>query len=383
MKIVIVSTAFPLRGGIAHYVGLLAHHLRRRHTVEVLTFKRQYPKLLFPGKSQEESGGAILPNQEPAPQVLDSINPCNWIRVARAIRRRRPDLLIFKYWLPFFGPCFGTIARLVKRSAATKVLFICDNVIPHERRLGDIVFTKFAFHSADFFIAQSDTVEEALVEHFPDSIYRKTPHPVYEIFGSPIEKSIARRRLNISSKNVILFFGYVRPYKGVMVLLDAMRHLVAHRAQIGDTLLLVIGEFYDDEKKYHQQVRDLKLESCVRFVADYVPNDEVALYFSAADVVALPYLSATQSGIAQIAYHFDKPLIATDVGGLAEVVRHEKTGFVVPPRDPVALAAALRRFYVENRESEFSANVEIEKRNYSWGRLVESIEELVGARSWK
>ncbi len=378
MKIIIVSTAFPLRGGIAHYVGLLAHHLRRRHMVEVLTFKRQYPKLLFPGKSQEESGGAILLNQEPAPQVLDSINPLNWIRVARVIRRRQPDLLIFKYWLPFFGPCFGTIARLVKRGNATKVLFICDNVIPHERRLGDIAFTKFAFHSADFFIVQSDVVEKALVERFPDSTYRKAPHPVYEIFGPPIEKSIARRRLNIATKNVILYFGYVRPYKGVMVLLDAMQHIYDHRAEIGDTLLLVVGEFYDDESKYRQRVRDLMLESSVRFVADYVPNDDIALYFSAADVVALPYLSATQSGIAQIAYHFDKPLIAANVGGLAEVVRHEFTGFIVPPNDPRALAEAIRKYYRDQREQEFSANVKIEKRKYSWDNLVYCIEELAG-----
>lgn len=377
MKIIIVSTAYPLRGGIAHYNALLAAHLRPRHTVETITFKRQYPKLLFPGKTQEERGGAT-PRDDitPAPQLLDSINPLNWIQVAREIRRRRPDLLVFKYWLPFFGPCFGTIAKFAKRGTQTKVLFICDNVIPHERRPGDVKFTKYAFKHADYFIVQSDAVEKELRHYFPAAKYRKAPHPVFELFGAPLAKSDARRELGITAKNVILYFGYVRPYKGVMTLLEAMQQVRAWQNELGETLLLVVGEFYDDEQKYRQCVRELTLESCVRFVADYVPNDHVARYFSAADVVVLPYLSATQSGIAQIAYNFDKPVIATQVGGLAEVVIHEKTGFLTPPNEPPALAGAIRRFYCENLANEFSANVKIEKRKYSWERVVEAIEEL-------
>lgn len=382
MKIIIVSTAYPLRGGIAHYNALLAAHLRPRHTVETITFKRQYPKLLFPGKTQEESGGAThRDNISPAPQLIDSINPLNWVRVAGEIRRRQPDLLIFKYWLPFFGPCFGTIAKFAKRGAQTKVLFICDNVIPHERRPGDVMFTKYAFKQADYFIVQSDAVEQELRHYFPGAKYRKAPHPVFEIFGAPLAKSDARRELGITAKNVILYFGYVRPYKGVMTLLEAMQQVSAWRDELGETVLLVVGEFYDDEQKYRRRVRELNLESCVRFVADYVPNDHVARYFGAADVVVLPYLSATQSGIAQIAYHFDKPVIATHVGGLAEVVIHEKTGFLTPPDEPPALATALRRFYRENRETEFCANVQAEKRKYSWERIVEAIEEVVGLSS--
>ncbi len=379
MKIIIVSTAYPLRGGIAHYNALLAKHLGARHMVETITFKRQYPKIFFPGKTQDESGQQTLPEVQPAPQLIDSINPFNWIRVAREIRRRQPDLLIFKYWLPFFGPCFGTIAKFAKHGAKTKALFICDNVIPHERRVGDIAFTKFAFKQADYFIVQSDVVEKELQKHFPGAKYRKAPHPVYEIFGAPVEKAVARKRLGISAKNVILYFGYVRPYKGVMVLIEAMRRIRESASEIGETLLLVVGEFYDDESKYRQRVRELNLESSIRFVADYIPNEEVAQYFCAADVVVLPYLSATQSGIAQIAYNFDKPLIATDVGGLAEVVLHEKAGFIVPPNDAHALAEAVDRFYREKREEEFSASVRIEKRKYSWENLVQKIEELVDA----
>jgi glycosyltransferase involved in cell wall biosynthesis len=378
MKIIIVSTAYPLRGGIAHYNALMAAHLRARHTVETITFKRQYPKIFFPGKTQEETGQINLAGVELAPQLVDSINPFNWIRVAREIRRRQPDLLIFKYWLPFFGPCFGTIAKLAKRGTRTKALFICDNIIPHERRLGDVAFTKFAFKQADYFIVQSNAVEKELQKHFPGVSYRKAPHPVYEIFGAPVEKDAARKRLGIFAKNVILYFGYVRAYKGVMVLLEAMQRIRALSSEIGEVLLLVVGEFYDEEEKYRRRVRDVDLTSSVRCVAEYVPNEEVALYFCAADVVVLPYLSATQSGIAQIAYNFDKPLIATSVGGLAEVVLNEKTGFIVPPNDARALAEAIRRFYREEREEEFSANVKIEKRKYSWEYLVQSIEEMVG-----
>jgi len=292
MKILIVGTAYPLRGGIAHYNALLAIHLSRRHTVETITFKRQYPKILFPGKTQEETGEGI--HAQPAPQLIDSINPFNWIHVAHEIRRRNPDLLIFKYWLPFFGPCFGTIAKLAKRRTAARVLFICDNILPHERRPGDILFTNYAFRHADYFIVQSDTVEQELLKYFPGARYRKAPHPVYELFGKPVPKEEARRILGISSKKVILYFGYVRPYKGLMVLIEAMK-------DSPDVLLLAVGEFYEDESRYRRRVQDLNLSSRIQFVSNYVPNDQVRLYFSASDVVVLPYLSATQSGITQIA----------------------------------------------------------------------------------
>lgn len=372
MKIIIVSTAFPLRGGIAHFNALLASHLGKRHTVETITFKRQYPSILFPGKTQEESGDGIP--TVPAPQLIDSINPFNWIRVGREIRKWKPDLLIFKYWLPFFGPCFGTIAKVAKRGTNTKVLFICDNIIPHERRPGDILFTKYAFKQADYFIVQSDAVEKELQHYFPGSKYRKVPHPVYEIFGQPVTKDEARRILGISAKNVILYFGYVRAYKGLMVLIDAMMN-------IEEVHLLIVGEFYDDESKYRSRVQELNLASRVQFVPDYVPNDRVRLYFSAADVVVLPYLSATQSGIAQIAYNFDKPIITTNVGGLAEVVIDGKTGFVVPPNNSRTLADAILRFYTEHQEIEFVANVKIEKTKYSWKNFVEAIESLASERS--
>ena len=368
MKILLVGTAYPLRGGIAHFNALLAEHLAKRHTVETITFKRQYPKLLFPGTTQEEQGEQL--HVPPAPELIDSINPLNWLHVAREVRNRKPDLIIMKYWMPFFAPCFGTIAKFSKTGTNTKVLFICDNIIPHERRPGDVALTRYAFRQVDYFIVQSAAVERDLNEYFPGVKYRNIPHPVYENFGAEIPKQEARNLLGISAKKVILYFGYVRAYKGLNVLIDAMRHL-------DDVLLLAVGEFYDDEKKYRQQVKDLGLETKIRFVSDYVPNEKVGMYFSAADVVVLPYLSATQSGIIQIAYNFNTPVIATDVGGLAEDVIDQRTGYIVPSNNSKALAQAIQQFYEQDRGAVFSENIKIEKQKYSWDHFVKSIEELV------
>jgi D-inositol-3-phosphate glycosyltransferase len=330
MKITIVGTAYPLRGGIAHYNALLYHELSRKHDVQVVTFTRQYPSLLFPGKTQVETEGELM--RVPSEALVDSINPLNWIRVGRRIQRWSPDLIIFKYWLPFFGPCFGTIARVAKRGTQTKVLYVCDNVIPHERRPGDRAFTRFAFRAADYFVVQSDAVEKELV------------------------------------------FGYVRRYKGLHVLLEALGRMTFPK----DLLLLVVGEFYDDEEQYRRQIADLRLGDRVRVHAEYVPNDRVHLFFSAADAVVLPYVSATQSGIAQIAFNFDTPVIATAIGGLQEVVRDGVTGLIVPAGDPEGLARGIERFYREGREAALRANVQKEKLKYSWENLSRAIEDLVG-----
>ncbi len=374
MKILILGTAFPLRGGIAHYIGLLGRALSVHHEVGTITFSRQYPSLLFPGKTQQESDEG--PHGPPAPELIDSINPLNWIRVAREVRRRNPDLLIFKYWLPFFGPCFGTIAALAKRGRHTKVLFICDNVIPHERRPGDVLFTRYAFRQVDFFIVHSKSVERDLLRFWPRARYREIPHPVYTMFGEPVRKQEARQTLGLKDERILLFFGYIRAYKGLPVLLEA----IAAVLQKLPLRLLVVGDFYDDEQKYRDLIRRLKVENSVTVVSDYVPNDRVRYYFSAADAVVLPYIAATQSGIAQIAYNFDRPVITSDVGGLAETVRNGVTGLVVTPNDPASLADALQRFYRENLETTMVPNVREEKKRYSWEALVAAIEEICGQR---
>ncbi len=369
MNIIIVGTAYPLRGGIAHYNALLYRELSRKHTVHIITFKRQYPSFLFPGKTQNETGGELL--NVPAEALIDSINPVNWFTVAKEIRRRKPDLIIFKYWLPFFGPCFGTIARLAKKGTSTRVLFICDNVIPHEKRPGDSVFTRFAFNAVDYFIVQSDAVEHDLTMFCRHAHYRKVAHPVYNIFGEPIEKREARKRLGITANRVVLFFGYIRKYKGLHVLLDSMNLL-----KDAGIHLLAVGECYGDEHVYHDRVNALHLEETVTLVTDYVPNDRVGLFFSATDAVILPYLSATQSGIAQIAYNFDRPVIASRVGGLAEVVVDGKTGLLVPPDDVPALAQTIRKFFEDGNEEDFRTNVQEEKKKYTWEAMSRAIEDL-------
>lgn len=370
MNITIVGTAYPLRGGIAHYNALLAAALRKRHTVKTITFKRQYPAFLFPGKTQQETGEAM--NAEPAPQVIDSINPFNWIRIGRMLRNERPDLVIFKYWLPFFGPCFGTIARMVRGNTHSRVLFICDNVLPHERRPGDRMFTRYAFAAVDYFLVQSEAVRKELLALHPSAVFAYAPHPVYELFGEPIDRMEARARLGISSPNVLLFFGYVRRYKGLHVLFDAIQRV----PKSAPLHVLVVGEFYDAEESYRRHIHEADIEDRVTIMSDYAPNEKVREYFSAADGVVLPYLSATQSGIAQIAYHFDTPVIATDVGGLAEVVRDGITGLIVPPDNPQALAAAIRRFFDEGLGQRYRPAVREEKKRYTWDNLVLAIETL-------
>jgi glycosyltransferase involved in cell wall biosynthesis len=373
VNITIISTAYPLRGGIAHYTALLAQALGKRHKVSIVTFKRQYPSFLFPGKTQEEQDESRHP--DPAPQLVDSINPWNWLTVGRTLRAQNPDLIIFKYWLPFFAPCFGTILRVAKHGTNCKGLVICDNVFPHEHRPFDKSFTRYLFSATDYFVVQSHAVEKELKLFKPDAQLRYSPHPVYDNFGVPMAKQEARQLLNLTSSRVLLFFGYVRRYKGLHILLEAIAEVV----KTLDVHLLVVGEFYDDEGQYRKQIEELGIIRQVSVYSNYVPNAKVAQFFSAADAVVLPYSSATQSGIAQIAYNFDTPLIVSNVGGLAEVVEDGVTGMIVPPDDPHALAKTITAFYHGARQQEFSENVKRVKHQFTWDNLVHAIESLAGA----
>ncbi len=378
MNIVLIGTAFPLRGGIAHYVGLLWKYLSRRHDVRIVTFARQYPKILFPGKSQDESGDAGIPVE--SVQWIDSINPFNWIRTGFRVRALRPDLIVFKFWMPFFAPSYGTIAAIAKWGTATRTMFICDNVIPHERRPGDKLLTRFAFRFIDSYVVQSHAVEADLRLWKKDPLLSYLPHPVYEIFGEEIDRRSAREELSRreaelrldEDEHVMLFFGYVRDYKGLDVVLDALPSIL-ERIKVR---LLVVGEFYNNEESYREQVRRLGVGSYVHFHSDYVANEDVGMFFSAADVLTLPYKSATQSGIIQIAYNFHRPVIATDVGGLAEVVIDGRTGAIVPPEQPHALADAVVDFFTQHRFEAYRENVIEEKKKYSWDHMADGIEEL-------
>ena len=382
MKIIIAGTAFPMRGGIAQYNSLMYKYFSEADDVMVYSFKRQYPEFLFPGKTQFEQGEpAVKIPDEKNVICIDSINPLNWLSAGKKIAAENPDLLIFKYWIPYFGPCFAVISYIVKKFSKkyTKVLYICDNVIPHEKRIGDKFFTKLAFSQGDYFVVMSKTVEEDLKLFNKGKPYKLIPHPVYNIFGDKVEKSEAKDfilkeyGINLQNEKVILFFGYIRKYKGLNYLIDAMPEILK-KVKLK---LLVVGEYYGDEEKYREQIRSLGLEDDIKVVSDFVPDLNVKYFFSASDVVVLPYSDATQSGIIQIAYHYDKPVIATDVGGLAEVVRNNETGLIIEPKSPSAIAKAVIDFYEKGLEEKFTINAKEEKKKYTWEKFVDSVKELI------
>ena len=369
MKIDILSTAFPLRGGIAHFVGLLYKELKKNHELKVFTFKRQYPAILFPGKSQLEEKETS--EKIPSETIVDSINPINWLKVGKKICNDKPDILIFKYWMPFFAPCFGTISKLVKKNNHTKILVICDNVIPHEKKIFDTSLTKYFFNKTDYFIVLSESVGKDLLSLYPNAKYKLLPHPVYDNFGVSLNKDEAKKYLGINSEKVILFFGFIRNYKGLDTLLNAMSKVKSKNIK-----LLVAGEFYTDKEKYLNIIKSLILDDDVILRTDFIPTADVKYYFSASDAVILPYKSATQSGIVQIAVNFKKPVIATNVGGLEEVVEDGKAGYIVEKENPDELATAIDKFYSENKEKEFSENIAKLKEKYSWTNFANGIFEL-------
>jgi glycosyltransferase involved in cell wall biosynthesis len=371
MKIIILSTAYPLRGGIAHFIGLLYKELVKTNEVKVITFKRQYPSILFPGKSQIESGDTA--EQIPAEVLVDSINPFNWLAVGLKIKKEKPGLLIFKFWMPFFAPCFGTISRLAKKNNITKVLTICDNVIPHEKKPGDIALTKYFFNAVDYFILLSEKVRNDLLTLKPGAKNKFLPHPVYSNFGQAVNKNDAKKHLNITGDRLILFFGFIRDYKGLDILLKAMALLKNDL----NVKLVIAGEFYSNEHKYLKIIDDLGIKENLLMFTDFIPTSEVKYYFSAADCIILPYRDATQSGIVQIATNFCKPVIAANVGGIGEVIENGKTGFIVEKENPEALAGAIKKFYLENREEEFVENIAVEVKKYSWESFVSGLFELV------
>lgn len=372
MKVLLFGPAYPLRGGMAHFIALLYTELTRRgHDVEIVNFTRQYPSLLFPGKTQQESGEPGLP--VPSTPLIDSVNPFNWVLNGLRLRGRKADLVISTYWLPFFGPSTGTLHALLRWGTRTKALTILHNLIPHERRPGDVVFTRFLSWFTDLWIAQSASVEKELTAFVPGARYRRVSLPMFSLFKERVPKEEAKRVLGITDERVVLFFGYIRPYKGLHVLIDAMR-VLTKRMKVR---LLVCGEFYGDEEKYRAHMTEAGIDGVTTVHSDYVPNERVHLYFSAADVVVQPYVSATQSAIAQMAYFFSSPIIATSVGALPEVVIDGVSGLIVPPNDPEALAAAMERFYTEKMEERLTAGAAQERKKYTWEAMGDAIEELV------
>jgi glycosyltransferase involved in cell wall biosynthesis len=372
MKIVIIGTAYPMRGGIAHYVALLYKTLiKRGHEVKILSFKRQYPTIFFPGKTQQDLSEEI--EQLPSEPVLDSIGPLSWLKTFLKIYKYQPDLIIYKYWMPFFAPCYAVVSFLTRLFTKTKIMYICDNIVPHESRPEDRFLTRIGLWNVHYFIVMSNIVKASLLYYRPQANYREAPHPVYDFFLDNYTREEARQKLGLQKNDkVILFFGYVRQYKGLHILLQAMPLLLKEM----DVKLVVAGEFYDKRENYTSIIGDLNIQDSVSIYDDYIPNEKVGMFYSAADVVVLPYITATQSGIIQIAYNYNKPVITTNVGGLPEVVDEGKTGFTVPPENPDELAQAVLKFFELTKKENFSKNVQVYKQQFSWDRLVEEVESF-------
>ena len=371
-SVVIVGTAYPLRGGLANYNERLARaYLQAGWEVKIFTFSLQYPNFLFPGKTQfsEESAPEGLDIEV----VLNSVNPLSWVKMGNKIRKMKPNLLITKFWIPFIGPSLGTMARIAKKNGKTKVISIIDNIIPHEKRPGDKLLANYFVGAVDGFICMSQAVLDDL-ETF-DKIKPKifTPHPVYDNFGNPDSKENARKELKLDlNNNYLLFFGFIRDYKGLDLLLEAMAD---DRIIKSDIKLIVAGEYYSDKQYYLDIIEKNNLKDKLILATDFIPDSKVGLYFNACDIVVQPYKTATQSGVTQIAYHFEKPMIVTKVGGLPEIVPHLKAGYVVEVK-PKAIADAILDFYAENREEAMKEVCKIEKQKYSWETLLEKIDSL-------
>ena len=345
----------------------------RGHETHAVTFTRQYPKLLFPGRTQFETG-AEPERVVPAERLIDSVNPVSWYGTARRIARDGTDVAIFKYWMPFFAPAFGTIARLLARRGIKPVVVV-DNALPHERRPGDFALGRYFFRSMAGCVVMSDAVSRDMDRLGVTAQREFAAHPVYDVFGKSEDRAGAREALGLpADAPVLLFFGFVRRYKGLHVLLDSMAQVVE---KLPEVRLVIAGEFYDDERPYREKIATTGLAGHVIVHPRYVPKDEVALYFAAADVVVQPYVSATQSGVAQVAFQFDKPLITTDVGGLGEVVPHEIAGLIVPPEDSGALAEAIQRFFAEDLARNLSEGVRRHKQKFGWDRLLDAVEALM------
>ncbi len=375
MKIIIIGPAFPLRGGIAHLnESLCRAFIKEGDSAEIISFSLQYPSFLFPGKTQKEEGNP--PTDITIHTKINSVNPLNWFSVASFIKKQKPDLVIIRYWLPFMAPCLGTIARLIK-SKSIKIVAICDNVIPHEKRPGDKQLTQYFVNSCDAFVVMSKSVQEDLRKFDTAKPSTFIPHPVYDIFGKAVNKVEAQKKLNLNPADKhILFFGFIRKYKGLDLLLNALGQLVRQNAVEAQNLKLIIaGEFYDNKDEYLQLIKENGVENNVIIRSDFIPSEDVKYYFCAADMIVQPYHTATQSGVTQIAYHFARPMLVTNVGGLAEIVSNNRVGYVTETNSN-SISAALIDFYQNNREDEFSANAKVDSHKFSWENMVKGIKEL-------
>jgi glycosyltransferase involved in cell wall biosynthesis len=372
MRVVIIGPAYPLRGGLATYNERLARAFREAgDDVRIVTFSLQYPGFLFPGQTQFSTENA--PQDLQIEVSINSVNPVSWWQVGNRLRRQKPDLVVFRFWLPFMGPALGTIARLITRNRHTRVVAITDNIIPHEKRPGDRPLTRYFLSACHGFVTMSRAVLTDLRRlHFRQPA-RYQPHPLYDNFGPLKPKAEALQALGLSADSqYILFFGFIRAYKGLDLLLEAFadKRLVALPLK-----LIIAGEFYEPAAPYEALIQQYELENRLVRATDFIPNERVVDYFCAANLVVQPYKNATQSGVSQIAYHFERPMLVTDVGGLAELIPDGEVGYVTKAQ-PKAIADALVDFYQNNREEQFTIGVRERKKQFSWSEMVTALKAV-------
>lgn len=370
---ILLGTAYPYRGGLAGTNQTLTRtFIQEGIACRIITFTLQYPSFLFPGKSQYDDGPA--PEGIDITRMLNSVNPISWIRTGLKIAREHPDVLIVRYWIPQMAPAFGTVCRIARRKGV-RTIAVLDNVIPHEKRLFDTSLTKYFLGSIDGFIYMSEQVCRDLRLFKPSSPAIFSPHPMYTNYGEKMDREEACRLLRIDPDcRYTMFFGFVRDYKGLDLLLDAWAELY-RRGRLDGHRLIIAGEYYSGKERYMSQIDRLGIRNTILMFDYFVPDDEVARFFSVSDLVVQPYRDATQSGVTQVAYYFDVPMVVTDVGGLREIVPDQEVGFVVPPRYE-AIAEAIDRFYTENLAEPFKENIRKYKVRFTWERMVENFKTL-------
>lgn len=367
MKIAIIGTAFPYRGGLANFNERLACQIQEEgHQVNIYTFTLQYPNFIFPGKSQFSND--IPPKNLNIKRALNSLSPINWLRTGNRIKKEKYDLVIIGYWLPFMSPCLSTVANKIKSNKKSKIVSIVHNMIPHESRMGDKLLSNLFVKNCHAFLALSDSVLKD-IEQF-DSLKPKvvSPHPVYDNFGESVSKETALKKLNLESKyQYILFFGLIRDYKGLDLLLKAMP-LIDNK----NVKLIIAGEYYSNKEFYSDLIEKNNLKDKIIDVDGFVDHRDVRYYFCASDLVVQPYKSATQSGVTQIAYHFNKPMVVSNVGGLKEMCPDEKVGYLVEPNKE-QVAQGVNRFFAQTDVTHMTKNIIEEKKKYSWNKLTKEI----------
>lgn len=369
MKVLILGTSHPYRGGIAAFNERLAKQFQDQgHEVIIYTFTLQYPSFIFPGKTQYSSDKK--PDKLNIKRKVNSINPLNWIKIGHEIKKMAPDLVIIKFWIPSMAPCLGTISRIIRKNKHTKIISVLDNIIPHEKRLGDKTLVSYFVGSVDGFVAMSESVLKDVNVFDQNKPSILSPHPLYDNFGPKMSKAEAAKKLNLPKDDkYMLFFGFIRDYKGLDLLL---RSYADKRFRNTNIKLIVAGEFYNNSEKYFKLEKELGLAGHILWHNNFIPDNEVRYYFNLADIIVQPYISATQSGVTQIAYHFEKPMLVTNVGGLAEIVPNGEVGYVVE-KDPKEISEKLLDFFKNDREKEFRTGILREKAKYSWENMTKAI----------